>query len=63
MAEVTHEASRHFPSAHVHNSVWQLRVDTWSSIAAVTKRLHDASLPQDNGAAALTTVLQRLLSA
>jgi arginine decarboxylase len=34
-------------SLRAYNSVWQLRVDTWSSIADLTKRLHDASLPQD----------------
>ena len=46
MAEGTYEGSRHLLSAHAYNSVWQLRVDAWSSIAGVTERLHDASLPQ-----------------
>src|SRR5437868_3794450 len=50
MAEVTDETSRHLLSRDAYNSVWQLRVDTWSSIADVTKRLHDASLPQDRRA-------------
>jgi arginine decarboxylase len=49
MAEVAYRASRHPPRAY--NSVWQLRVDTWSSIADVTKRLSDATLPQDQRAA------------
>jgi len=48
MAEVTHRTSRH--PLRAYNSVWQLRVDTWSSIADVTKRLHDASLPHDKRA-------------
>jgi arginine decarboxylase len=50
MAEVTDETSRHLLSRDAYNSVWQLRVDAWSSIADVTKRLHDASLPQDRRA-------------
>jgi hypothetical protein len=45
MAEVGHQATRH--SLRAYNSVWQLRVDTWSSITDVTKRLSDATLPQD----------------
>jgi arginine decarboxylase len=49
MAEVAYQASRQPPRAY--NSVWQLRVDTWSSIADVTKRLSDAALPQDQRAA------------
>ena len=34
-------------TSQAYNSVWQLRVDTWSSITDVTKRLSDATLPQD----------------
>jgi arginine/lysine/ornithine decarboxylase len=49
MAEVAYQASRH--PVRAYNSVWQLRVDTWSSIADVTKRLSDATLPQDQRAA------------
>jgi arginine decarboxylase len=49
MAEVAYQASRH--PLRAYNSVWQLRVDTWSSIADVTKRLADATLPQDQRAA------------
>jgi arginine decarboxylase len=49
MAEVAYHASRQPPRAY--NSVWQLRVDTWSSIADVTKRLSDAAQPQDQRAA------------
>jgi arginine decarboxylase len=40
--------SRRLPF-HGYNSAWQVRADTWSSIADATKRLHEAALPTGRG--------------
>ena len=44
------DGSSHVPSARAYNSVWQLRVDVWSSIADLAKQLSDAALTPDGRA-------------
>src|SRR5919109_4199133 len=45
-----YDRSPHLPSARAYNSVWQLRVDVWSSIADLAKRLSDPALTREGRA-------------
>jgi arginine decarboxylase len=47
MGEQTRGPARGARPLGAYNSVWQLRIDTWSALADLSKRLLDGALPDD----------------